>query len=60
MFAIKVARRIGDEGLVVAIELDSVHVKYLEKNVKLNGLENVVIVKKLPGAQNVIRFKRFT
>jgi len=60
VFTIKAARKVGKDGLVIAIEPDPVHVKYLEKNVKLNGLKNVIIVKKAVwSSRKVLRFKRF-
>ena len=60
VFTIKAAKIVGEDGLVVAIEPDPVHVKYLEKNVELNDLKNVLIVKKAVwNSKGMLRFKRF-
>jgi FkbM family methyltransferase len=41
-FALKAARLVGEEGLVVALEPELENYKILEENIKLNGLENIV------------------
>ena len=46
VFTIKATKMVGERGIVVAIGSDPHHVEYLKKNVKLNGLENVIIIKK--------------
>ena len=45
-FTIYAASKVGDKGLVLAIEPEIRNLKYLELNVKLNKLNNVIIVPK--------------
>jgi FkbM family methyltransferase len=44
-FAIRIAKAVVD-GTVIAIEPDKENLNYLEKNVKLNSIKNVVVVQK--------------
>ena len=55
MFTVKAARKVGNSGLVIAIEPEKENLKLLEKNVKSLKLENVKIIPKAVGA-----FKGFT
>lgn len=43
-YAIPTAKAVGEEGLVVAIEPHPENFKALQKNVKLNNLQNLVAV----------------
>ena len=40
------SRKVGNEGIVVAIEPDKDSLVYLERNIELNGCKNVTVVKK--------------
>lgn len=46
MFAVKAAKAVGDKGTVIAIEPEKENVKFLERNVEENKLENVIVVDK--------------
>lgn len=46
LFAVKTAKAIGDEGMVIAIEPEANNLKFLEKNIRENELGNVAIVRK--------------
>jgi FkbM family methyltransferase len=41
-FSLKAARMVGEDGLVIAMEPELENYRLLEKNVKLNGLDNIV------------------
>jgi predicted RNA methylase len=41
-FALKAARLVGEDGLVIALEPELENYKLLEENVRLNNLENIV------------------
>ena len=43
-YTVKVARRIGDRGKVIAIEPDTQTFQALQKHIKLNGLTNVIAI----------------
>lgn len=43
-FALKAARLVGEEGLVVALEPELENYRILKENIELNGLENVVLL----------------
>ncbi len=43
-FTIKAADIVGSEGMVIAIEPEKENLKILEKNIKANNLENVLII----------------
>ncbi len=45
-FTVMAARKAGDSGRVVAIEPEKKNLKFLRKNIRANGLENVIIVPK--------------
>ena len=45
-FTLIAASLVGNEGRVIAFEPDPVTFSYLEKNVRLNGLDNVTLVQK--------------
>ena len=49
MFAIKAARQVGDEGLVIAIEPEPENLRLLEQNIRGNNLGNVIVVGKAAG-----------
>ncbi|MEM1981923.1 MAG: FkbM family methyltransferase [Candidatus Hadarchaeales archaeon] len=46
MFSLKAARKVGKDGLVIALEPEKANVNLLRRNVEANGFENVIIVQK--------------
>lgn len=44
VFSVKAARTVGPEGKVIAIEPEKNNLRYLEKNIEANGLQNIIIV----------------
>lgn len=45
-FTVKAARAVANEGMVIAIEPDMTNLRFLGKNIRENGLRNVLIVQK--------------
>ena len=52
-FAVPVAKKVGGQGLVVAIEPEPHFARKLQENLKLNGLSNVRVFEKALGEQNI-------
>ncbi len=46
LFTVKASKIVGDEGKVIAIEPEPENLEILKRNIKLNDLENVIIVNK--------------
>ncbi|MEM3171086.1 MAG: FkbM family methyltransferase [Candidatus Hadarchaeales archaeon] len=46
MFSLKAAKKVGKDGLVIALEPEKANVNLLRRNVEANGLDNVIIVQK--------------
>lgn len=49
MFSLKAAKSAGKDGLVIAIEPEEANVNLLHHNIKANGFNNVIVVKKAAG-----------
>jgi FkbM family methyltransferase len=46
MFTVKMAKIVGNKGKVIAIEPEKTNSLFLKKNVKENGLKNVIVIEK--------------
>ena len=50
MFTVKVAKKVGPQGLVISIEPEDANFSLLKKNVQLNSLKNVILIRKAIGS----------
>lgn len=60
-YAIYAGKLVGDSGKVVCIEPDEGNIKLLKKNIKLNNLNNIEIIKKGLWSENrLLKFKSYS
>lgn len=58
VFSVYASKKIGSKGKVICFEPDEFNAKILEENLKLNGCENYIIIKKgLSDKEGVVKFK---